>query len=72
MKTETTPTSYQTKNLIIRISTTEKKYHYHELPSKRTHNNKKGKKPDQVNHLGLDNSDWTKRVKSHELYQHVH
>ena len=33
---------------------------------------KKVKKPDQVNHLGLDNSDWTKRVKSYELSQHVH
>ena len=30
------------------------------------------KKPhDPVNHLGFDISDWTKRLKSHELYQLV-
>ena len=30
-----------------------------------------GKKHHQVKHLGLDICDWTKRVKSYELYQHV-
>ena len=31
----------------------------------------KEKKHDQVKHLGLGISDWTKRLKSDELYQHV-
>ena len=31
----------------------------------------KGKKHDQVTHLGLVMSDWRKRLKSDELYQHV-
>ena len=30
------------------------------------------KKPhDPVNHIGFDTSNWTKRLKSHELYQHI-
>ena len=33
------------------------------VPDKKTH--------DHVNHLGFCISDWTKRFKSHDLYQHV-
>ena len=31
----------------------------------------KGKKHDQMNHLGLGISDWTKRLKSHDQVKHL-
>ena len=60
-----------TFRIISTTSTSETKYDYEQLPSKRAKENNTKEQHQHVNHLGLVICDWTKRVQSHELNQHV-